>query len=140
MPISVDNFCRNFGDPGAVEDRVDELEAAGMEAERNVFLSRVATIQAENETLGKKRKEKKFAKCDSKEKGKERVLSERNQMVAVPVPCEDFFLKLLLFWDILLFWTKYSAYLSPKTAQAQLKRIILSYSLSEFCIVPIWFS
>ena len=57
MPISVDNFCRNFGDPGAVEDRVDELEAAGMEAEWNVFLSRVATIQAENETLGKKRKE-----------------------------------------------------------------------------------
>ena len=97
MPISVDNFCRNFGDPGAVEDRVDELEAAGMEAEGNVFLSRVATIQAENETLGKKRKEKKFAKCDSKEKGKERVLSERNQMVAVPVPCEDFFSKITSF-------------------------------------------
>ena len=97
MPISVDNFCRNFGDPGAVEDRVDELEAAGMEAERNVFLSRVATIQAENETLGKKRKEKNLQNVIRKKRGKKESYRKEIKWLLFPFLVKIIFLKLLLF-------------------------------------------
>ena len=58
MPMSVDNFCRNLDDVRPVDAGVDELEPTRVNVERNVFLSRVATVQAENETLGKKEREK----------------------------------------------------------------------------------
>jgi hypothetical protein len=58
VPISVGDFGGNVHHLGSVVHGMNELQFPGIESQRNVFLSRVATIQAENEALG--RRENKF--------------------------------------------------------------------------------